>query len=59
LPVVAPMMGYKPGALREAMATLSSDLRYSSEKARRELGYTFRRVEDGFADCFAAIKAGG
>jgi dihydroflavonol-4-reductase len=46
-PVIGKILRQPPGILRDGLESLSGSLEYSSDKARRELGYTFRSVEEG------------
>jgi dihydroflavonol-4-reductase len=46
-PLVGKILRQPPGILRDGLESLSGSLEYSSDKARRELGYTFRSVEEG------------
>jgi len=49
-PVVGKILKQPPGIVRDALESLSGSLEYSSDKARRELGYTFRSIEEGFPE---------
>src|SRR5262249_21545374 len=46
-PLVGRILRQPPGIVRDGLESLSGSLEYSSDKARRELGYTFRSIEDG------------
>ena len=46
-PLVGKILKQPPGIVRDGLESLSGSLEYSSEKARRELGYAFRSVEEG------------
>jgi dihydroflavonol-4-reductase len=46
-PVVGKILGQPAGILRDGLESLSGSLEFSSDKARREIGYTFRSVEEG------------
>ncbi|MGZ4204230.1 MAG: NAD-dependent epimerase/dehydratase family protein [Actinomycetota bacterium] len=46
--VVSRIIGQAPGVLEEVYRTLDGSLAFSSTKAQRELGYTYRSVEEGF-----------
>jgi nucleoside-diphosphate-sugar epimerase len=46
-PIVGRILKQPPGIVRDGLESLSGSLEYSSEKARRELGYAFRSVEEG------------
>jgi dihydroflavonol-4-reductase len=52
-PLVGRLLGQPPGILRDGLESLSGSLEYSSEKARRELGYSFRSVEEGMPEVVA------
>lgn len=45
-PAIGRMIGQPPKILRDGLESLTGSWEFSSEKARRELGYTFRSVED-------------
>jgi len=50
VPVSGPfvrMLGQEPDLLREGLASLRGSWMFSSAKAARDLGYTFRSIEDG------------
>jgi len=45
-PVIGPLMGFPPN-MKELVKTSDVTITFSDEKARRELGYNGRRLEDG------------
>jgi len=46
-PLVGKILGQPPGIVRDGIESLTGSIEFSSDKARRELGYAFRSVEDG------------
>jgi len=46
-PLVGRILKQPSGIVRDGMESLSGSIEFSSDKARRELGYTFRSVEEG------------
>jgi len=46
-PIVGRILRQPAGIVRDGLESLSGSIEYSSEKARRELGYAFRSVEEG------------
>lgn len=50
--------GQPPGVLRDVYRTLDGSLAFSSAKAQREIGYTYRSVEEGFGS-YLTRRAGG
>lgn len=55
-PVIARALGQPPGLLREGLSSLHGSWMFSSEKAARELGYTFRPIEEGIVDTVRALR---
>jgi len=49
-PIVGRILKQPPGIVRDGMEGLSGSIEFSSEKARRELGYAFRSVEEGMPE---------
>jgi dihydroflavonol-4-reductase len=49
-PIVGKFLKQPPGIVREGVETLTGSIEFSSEKARRELGYVFRSVEEGIPE---------
>jgi len=49
-PLVGKVLKQPPGIVREGIESLTGSIEFSSEKARRELGYVFRSVEEGVPD---------
>jgi nucleoside-diphosphate-sugar epimerase len=49
-PLVGRILRQPPGIVREGLESLSGSIEFSSEKARRELGYAFRSVEEGMPE---------
>jgi nucleoside-diphosphate-sugar epimerase len=49
-PLVGKIMRQPPGIVRDGIESLTGSIEYSSEKARRELGYAFRSVEEGIPE---------
>lgn len=49
-PLVGRILRQPAGIVREGLESLSGSIEFSSEKARRELGYTFRSVEEGMPE---------
>jgi nucleoside-diphosphate-sugar epimerase len=49
-PIVGRILRQPPGIMREGLETLTGSIEFSSEKARRELGYAFRSVEEGIPE---------
>ncbi|MFY9589125.1 MAG: SDR family NAD(P)-dependent oxidoreductase [Actinomycetota bacterium] len=56
-PLLGKILGQPPGILRDGLESLSGSLEYSSDKARREIGYTFRSIEEGFPETVEWYKA--
>jgi nucleoside-diphosphate-sugar epimerase len=46
-PLVGKMLKQPAGIVRDGIESLTGSIEFSSEKARRELGYAFRSVEEG------------
>ncbi|TMK21974.1 MAG: NAD-dependent epimerase/dehydratase family protein, partial [Actinobacteria bacterium] len=46
-PLVGRVLKQPPGIVRDGIESLTGSIEFSSEKARRELGYAFRSVEEG------------
>ena len=46
-PLVGRLLKQPAGIVRDGIESLSGSIEFSSEKARRELGYAFRSVEEG------------
>lgn len=46
-PLVGRMLGQAPGILRDGVEMMRGSWLFSSDKARRELGYAFRPIEEG------------
>ncbi len=55
-PIVGKVLRQPSGILRDGLESLSGSLEFSSEKARRELGYAFRSVEEGMPEVVASYK---
>ena len=55
-PIVGKILKQPPGILRDGLESLSGSIEFSSDKARRELGYTFRSVEEGMPEVVAWYK---
>lgn len=55
-PVVSKMLKQPAGIVRDGMESLRGSIEFSSEKARRELGYVFRSVEEGMPEVVAWYK---
>jgi nucleoside-diphosphate-sugar epimerase len=55
-PIVGKILRQPSGILRDGLESLSGSLEFSSEKARRELGYAFRSVEEGMPEVVAWYK---
>ena len=55
-PIVGKILKQPSGIVRDGMATMSGSMEFSSEKARRELGYTFRSLEEGMPETVAWYK---
>ena len=49
-PLVGKILKQPPGIVRDGMESLTGSIEFSSDKARRELGYAFRSVEEGVPD---------
>lgn len=49
-PVIGKILRQPPGIVRDGLESLQGSLEFSSEKARRELGYAFRAVEEGIPE---------
>lgn len=52
-PIIGKILKQPPGILRDGLESLTGSIEFSSEKARRELGYAFRSVEEGMPDVVA------
>ena len=57
--LVAKVTGKPPLATRVMMATLNEGTRISAEKSKRELGVSFRPIEDSIRDEIAWFRANG
>jgi nucleoside-diphosphate-sugar epimerase len=55
-PLLARMMGQEPRFLEEGIASMSGSYMMSSDKATKELGYTFRPAEEGFGETVRWLK---
>ncbi len=55
-PLVGKILKQPSGILRDGLESLSGSLEFSSDKARRELGYAFRSVEEGIPEVVAWYK---
>lgn len=55
-PVVGKILKQPSGIVRDGLESLSGSIEFSSDKARRELGYTFRSVEEGMPEVIAWYK---
>jgi nucleoside-diphosphate-sugar epimerase len=49
-PLVGKIMRQPPGIVRDGIESLTGSIEFSSDKARRELGYAFRSVEEGIPE---------
>ena len=56
-PLLGRALKQEPGFLREGLASLNGSWAFSSAKAQRELGYSFRRIEEGIPDVVRAVRA--
>jgi dihydroflavonol-4-reductase len=56
-PLVARALGQQPWLLKEGLASLNGSWMFSSGKAERDLGYGYRRVEDGVVETVRALRA--
>jgi len=55
-PVIAKVLGRQPGFLREGLASMTGTWMFASDKAGRELGYSFRPVEDGIPPLLEQLR---
>ena len=55
-PIIAKVMGQEPDFIRDAVRNTTGSLMFSSAKAQREIGYTYRSAIDGLAESVAAIR---
>jgi dihydroflavonol-4-reductase len=55
-PIMGKILKQPPGIMRDGLESLSGSIEFSSEKARRELGYAFRSVEEGMPEVVAWYK---
>lgn len=55
-PIVGKILKQPSGILRDGIESLSGSIEFSSDKARRELGYSFRSVEEGMPEVVAWYK---
>lgn len=55
-PLVARLMGQEPRFLEEGIASMSGSYMMSSDKAVKEIGYTFRSAEEGFGETVTWLK---
>jgi len=49
-PIVGKILRQPPGIVRDGIESLTGSIEFSSDKARRELGYAFRSVEEGIPE---------
>jgi nucleoside-diphosphate-sugar epimerase len=49
-PLVGKILKQPPGIVRDGIASMNGSLEFTSEKARRELGYAFRSIEEGMPE---------
>lgn len=56
---IAPLFGREPDVTREAVLLLSHNIYCNSKKAKTELGYEPRSLEDMLKDCHAWMKEAG
>jgi len=55
-PVIGRVLGQPPRILRDGLESMSGSFEFSSDKARRELGYTYRSIEDGIPETVRWFK---
>lgn len=56
-PLIAKALGQQPGLIDEGMTSLHGSWMFSSAKAERELGYSFRPIEDGVVATVKELRA--
>lgn len=56
-PVVGRIVGQQSGILRDGLAMMKGSWAFSSDKARREVGYAYRSIEEGIPETVEWLKA--
>lgn len=56
-PLIARALKQQPAMIQEGLSSLSGSWMYSSAKAERDLGYTYRSIEDGVTATINALRA--